>query len=94
MAQTDLPTGSAENRRSLRGGQHSEARQVPLRTLIWIRWIAIAGQLTALLVVQFGLGWDLPIDAALGAVGASVLINVVMTLRRPALGRLGQPLFP
>ncbi|MBO6781959.1 MAG: ActS/PrrB/RegB family redox-sensitive histidine kinase [Alphaproteobacteria bacterium] len=90
MAQTDLSTGPAENRLSPPGGQHPAARQVRLRTLIWIRWIAIAGQLAALLTVQFVLGWDLPIDAALGAVGASVLINVVMTFRRPARGRLGE----
>ncbi len=90
MAQTDLTPGNAENRLSSPVGQHSRARQVRLRTLVWIRWIAIAGQLAALLIVQFALGWDLPIDAALGAVGASVLINVVMTFRRPALGRLGE----
>lgn len=62
--------------------------QVRLRTLVWIRWIAIAGQLAALLVVRFGLGWPLPIDAALAAVGASVLLNLAMTFRRPFGGRL------
>ncbi|MEK9706497.1 MAG: sensor histidine kinase, partial [Alphaproteobacteria bacterium] len=61
-----------------------------LRTLVWIRWIAIGGQLAALLVVQFGLGWDLPIDAALGVVAGAVVINILMTFRRPARRRLGE----
>ncbi|MEL0012771.1 MAG: sensor histidine kinase, partial [Alphaproteobacteria bacterium] len=61
-----------------------------MRTLVWIRWIAIGGQLAALLVVQFGLGWDLPIDAALGVVAGAVVINILMTFRRPARRRLGE----
>ncbi|CAN0551755.1 unnamed protein product, partial [Laminaria digitata] len=55
-----------------------------------LRWVAIAGQLAALLIVQFGLGWSLPTDAALSAVAASVLINVVMMFRRPSQGRIGE----
>lgn len=66
------------------------AAQVRLRTLVLIRWIAIAGQLAALLIVRFGLDWPLPIDAALAAVGASVLLNVAMTYRRPVRGRLSE----
>ncbi len=66
------------------------AAQVHLRTLVLIRWIAIVGQLTALLIVRFGLDWPLPIDAALAAVGASVLLNVAMSLRRPVRGRLSE----
>ncbi len=66
------------------------AAQVRLRTLVRIRWIAIAGQLLALLVVRFGLDWPLPIDAALGAIAASVLLNVAMTYRRPLRGRLNE----
>lgn len=66
------------------------AAQVRLRTLVLIRWIAIAGQLAALLIVRFGLDWPLPIDAALAAIGASVLLNMAMTLRHPVRGRLSE----
>ncbi len=90
MAQTDDMSGPLQNRRLIDAGQQARLRQVRLRTIIWIRWVAIAGQLAALLIVQFGLGWSLPIDAALGAVAASVLINVVMMFRRPSQGRIGE----
>lgn len=59
-----------------------------LRTLTRIRWAAIAGQLVALFLVQFGLNWDLPMDAALVAVAASVVLNLVVTFRHPEQGRL------
>ncbi len=68
----------------------STRAQVSLRTLVWIRWIAIAGQLAALVFVRFGLGWSLPIDAALAAIAASVLLNLAMTFRRPFRGRLSE----
>jgi two-component system sensor histidine kinase RegB len=63
---------------------------VSLRTLNFIRWIAIAGQLAALGVVHYGLGWNLPIALALGVVVASVVLNVVLLVRRPTRGRLGE----
>ena len=33
-----------------------ETSRVQLRTLVFIRWVAIAGQVAALLVVHYGLG--------------------------------------
>ena len=51
--------------------------RVRLRTLIIIRWVAIAGQVTALLVVQFGLGYPVPLPAALAAVAVSVIVNAL-----------------
>ena len=62
--------------------------RVRLRTLTRIRWVAIAGQLAALFLVRFGLDWPLPMDAALAAVGVSVVLNLIMTFRRPEQGRL------
>ena len=62
--------------------------RVRLRTLTRIRWAAIAGQLAALFLVRFGLNWPLPMDAALAVVGVSVVLNLVMTFRRPEQGRL------
>lgn len=62
--------------------------RVRLRTLVFIRWFAVAGQATTLLVVQFGLGFDLPLNETLAAVAASALLNLTLTLYRPA-ARLG-----
>ena len=42
------------------------ALQVRLRTLLLIRWIAATGQLVTVLVVHFGLGYELPVVNALG----------------------------
>lgn len=62
--------------------------RVRLRTLVLIRWLAIAGQLVTLMAVQFGFGFELPLNPALAAIGASAVLNLVLTLYRPA-ARLG-----
>jgi two-component system sensor histidine kinase RegB len=58
--------------------------RVRMRTLILIRWVAIAGQAAALFVVHFALGFELPLDYALAAIAASALLNLALTLYRPA----------
>lgn len=57
--------------------------RVRLRTLVYIRWAAVAGQLVSLLVVHYGLGFPLPIAWALAAVAVSALLNIAVTARRP-----------
>ena len=90
MAHTDDRVKLSDDEQLTELRANRSAAQVRLRTLVLIRWIAITGQLTALLIVQFGLDWPLPIDAALAAIGASVLLNVAMTFRRPVRGRLSE----
>ncbi|MBT4906108.1 MAG: sensor histidine kinase, partial [Rhodospirillaceae bacterium] len=90
MAHTDDHRRLSDDERFAALRPNRSAAQVRLRTLVLIRWIAVAGQLTALLIVRFGLDWPLPIDAALAAIGASVLLNVAMTFRRPVRGRLSE----
>jgi len=62
--------------------------RVRLRTLTRIRWIAIVGQLAALIVVRYGLDWPLPMAAALTVIGVSMVLNLAMTFRHPEQGRL------
>ncbi|HYD30199.1 MAG TPA: ActS/PrrB/RegB family redox-sensitive histidine kinase [Azospirillaceae bacterium] len=62
--------------------------RVALRTLILIRWIAIAGQLASVLLVHFVLEYALPIGPALAAVGASVALNAVAMAQRAGRPRL------
>ncbi|HEX2113933.1 MAG TPA: ActS/PrrB/RegB family redox-sensitive histidine kinase [Alphaproteobacteria bacterium] len=61
---------------------------VRLRTLVIIRWIAVLGQAITLFVVHFGFGFELPLNPTLAAIGASAVLNLVLTLYRPA-ARLG-----
>lgn len=56
--------------------------RIQLRTLALIRWAAITGQAAALLIVHFGLGFELPLLPALAAVAASALFNAGTVARR------------
>jgi two-component system, sensor histidine kinase RegB len=56
--------------------------RVRLRTLITVRWIGIAGQVLALGIVRYGLGYPLPLVWAILAVGASAGLNLWLTTRR------------
>jgi two-component system sensor histidine kinase RegB len=58
-------------------------RRPRLRTLILMRWIAVAGQAAVLLTVHFGLGFQTPLVPALVVIGVSVWLNVGLTLTRP-----------
>lgn len=49
-----------------------------LRTLVSLRWMAIAGQAGAVLFVHYMLGFELPLAACLAAVGASAWLNVAL----------------
>jgi two-component system sensor histidine kinase RegB len=61
---------------------------VRLRTLVRIRWVALAGQLISLLAVHFTLDFPLPLWPALGAVALSVLVNVLSSMFWPPQTRL------
>ncbi len=63
--------------------QQARPARVRLRTLVYIRWVAIAGQFATLILVHFGLGYKLPIVACLAIVALSVAVNVAISLRRP-----------
>ncbi|MDE2227693.1 MAG: ActS/PrrB/RegB family redox-sensitive histidine kinase [Alphaproteobacteria bacterium] len=62
---------------------------VSLRMLVLIRWVAVIGQGAALLVAHYALGFALPLEAALGVVAVSALLNVVAWLSNRAAARLG-----
>jgi two-component system, sensor histidine kinase RegB len=64
--------------------------RISLRTLVPIRWVAIAGQALTILIVHYGMGFRLPIIPALGVVACSVLLNAGLILLRQAAARLGE----
>src|SRR5215207_1545649 len=64
------------------------SRTLRLETLIRLRWMAIAGQLVAVLSVHFLLGLPLPLASSLAAIGVSALVNNALRLRYPATERV------
>jgi two-component system, sensor histidine kinase RegB len=61
--------------------QNHPRRNVRLDTLVRLRWLAIIGQTTAVLVVNFGLDFSLPIWACLAVIALSAWLNVALRLR-------------
>jgi two-component system, sensor histidine kinase RegB len=61
--------------------QPHSGRNVRLDTLVRLRWLAIIGQTTAVLVVYFGLDFQLPIYACLAAIILAAWLNVALRLR-------------
>jgi two-component system, sensor histidine kinase RegB len=62
--------------------------RVRLSTLVLIRWVAVAGQLAAILLLHFIMDYRLSVLYALGAVAASALLNVVISTSQPFSRRL------
>lgn len=57
--------------------------RVRLRTLIFLRWLAVIGQTVCLIVVHYGLGYDLPLGICLGVIAASAWVNAWLSLALP-----------
>lgn len=53
------------------------------QTLVALRWGAITGQSFALIIVSLGLGFDYPLISCASAIMASVILNLLITLRMP-----------
>ncbi|HLA20300.1 MAG TPA: ActS/PrrB/RegB family redox-sensitive histidine kinase [Pseudolabrys sp.] len=66
---------------SLGLAQNHPRRNVRLDTLLRLRWLAIIGQTTAVLVVHYGLDFDLPIWACLAVIMLSGWLNIALRLR-------------
>ena len=60
---------------------HHPRRNVRLDTLVKLRWLAVIGQSTAVLVVAFGLDFPMPVWACLGVIALSAWLNVALRLR-------------
>ncbi len=56
-------------------------RNVRLHTLVRLRWLAVIGQTTAVLVVYLGLDFELPILACLAVIALAAWLNVAVRLR-------------
>lgn len=59
-----------------------------LRTLVFLRWLAVAGQTVSVVIVQAGLGFELPVLPCLSVIALSVALNVALAVRYEPLHRL------
>src|SRR5262249_13498881 len=59
---------------------HQRPRNVRLDTLIRLRWLAVCGQLAAVVVVHFGLEFEVPIWACLAVIALAALLNVALRM--------------
>jgi two-component system sensor histidine kinase RegB len=66
------------------------ANMVRLRTLILLRWMAIAGQIAAILVASQAYGLQLPLGLCALAIGLSILANLLLVMLFPENRRLSE----
>ena len=64
--------------------------RVRLQTLTLLRWLAISGQILAILVASSILGLQIPVAACLVVVGLSVLVNLIVEYLFPQSQRLSE----
>lgn len=65
--------------------------QVRLATIVRLRWIALVGQLIAILVVAYGFEFPVPLPHCLTLIALSAWLNVFLTIRFPGSHRLSPP---
>jgi len=63
-------------------------RAIRLRTLVTIHWVAIGGQVAALLVTYFALGHHLPLLPCLVVVGIAAAVNLMIYARHDRMRRI------
>lgn len=64
------------------------ARHLRVETQVRLRWLAVGGQLAAVVIVYFVLGFSLPLSACLGTIAASAILNIGLRLAFPRTHRL------
>jgi two-component system sensor histidine kinase RegB len=63
---------------------------IRLRTLIFLRWMAVVGQIIALLIAHYLVKLDLPFGLCFGVIGISAIFNLVAGFTLPVNKRLSQ----
>ena len=62
---------------------HQQPRNVRLDTLVRLRWLAVFGQAGAVLVVHFGLEFDVPLWPCLTVIALTAALNIALRVRFP-----------
>ncbi|WIY53244.1 ActS/PrrB/RegB family redox-sensitive histidine kinase [Devosia sp. YIM 151766] len=66
-------------------------RPLRLQTLLLLRWLAVAGQITGVLFVYLGLGFPLPLWECMGLIALSAALNIGLVWRYGTNLRLSSP---
>jgi two-component system sensor histidine kinase RegB len=59
-----------------------------LKTLVYIRWLAVLGQALTVLIVFFIFGYELPLIPVGLLIGASAILNILVSLNRKPAARI------
>lgn len=70
--------------------EHDRSNWVRLRTLVMLRWVAIAGQIVAVIVAMAVFGIRMEVGLAVMTIGTSVLANLFSTFLYPESKRLSE----
>src|SRR5579863_6562446 len=62
---------------------HHRPKNVRLDTLVRLRWLAVFGQFAAVLVVHFGLEFDVPLWPCLSVIALAALLNIALRVGFP-----------
>jgi two-component system, sensor histidine kinase RegB len=76
---------------AIKAPRNTDAGSLHLRTLVRLRWLAVAGQSIAVFFVHFVLGYAVPLGFSLGLIALSAWLNIFLSLRWRG-GRLLQPM--
>jgi len=74
VASSSGPAGVGDNQRPV--------GRVSLRTLVFVRWIVIVGQLVTVVIVGFGFGFPMPLTALLAIIALALGVNLFGALAR------------
>jgi two-component system sensor histidine kinase RegB len=70
-------------------GWHGTDVSVSLRKLVFIRWLAIAGQAAAVVFAGIVMNFGLPIWPVMAVIATSAVLNIITSLSRHGSARLG-----
>lgn len=82
--QADLPSQSISKTETIKNfAKATEFGRLRLRTLIYLRWLAVIGQTISIVFVSFYFKFDLPLNLCFGAIAASTWLNIVLIFALP-----------
>jgi two-component system, sensor histidine kinase RegB len=76
---------------AIKAPRNTDAGSLHLRTLVRLRWLAVAGQSIAVFFVHFVLDYSVPLGFSLGLIALSAWLNIFLSLRWRG-GRLLPPM--